>query len=455
MAAKIPEPVRELRPHFTFKLLEKAGDALWGIGGGAVIAGGSWLIARLRENVDYVAIGVLFAIGAAIMYISARLHRRKDQDMEASAAQGSEQQANVKQLEGAERRALTQIDELKEEKAALIKNRDELHSETDRLNQHIKDLMGTIVGLKDKPMPQSNSVQSKAPKIPDIRVSYEDQAGNRAKLVFKTSNPTPVKILRIGPLVSQEMYRMEHELMLLKTVYPDVEIGSPAECQILGVNDTKGKLGTSLTSVLEAGGVTSDSVLIEYADADSNKFSKTFHLHKNSDGSIVWASEESPLPRPKDLSDLRHRLGLLKSAPEQLPYIGELKVLADEARSLKDYLQRIMEEAKNLGDSKAFAALGQPLSLRLFREKTETDPWEWYLQALWRFQGLYMEHRLRAFSYSLPFKSGFLEHVVPTEVDFNSVVGMIGDHQNALVELAKKMKGPYTDSVIFAPFATA
>jgi hypothetical protein len=72
---RIPEPVRELRPHITFKILEKLTDWLWGLGGGAVISGVVWFVSRLRSHTDYVVIVGSFVIGSGLMYASMKLRR--------------------------------------------------------------------------------------------------------------------------------------------------------------------------------------------------------------------------------------------------------------------------------------------------------------------------------------------------------------------------------------------
>ncbi|MGI9075066.1 MAG: hypothetical protein ACR2JB_27975 [Bryobacteraceae bacterium] len=116
---------------------------------------------------------------------------------------------------------------------------------------------------------------------PDLRVRY-DANGPRPKLVFSTSSPVPITITKIGELISEELYRCEHDLGLLQNVHPDVEHRRPLECQMSG---------EPLKTLLKAGGPrTSDFVAIEYSDANGN-YSATFYLHKNPDGSIVWTNK--------------------------------------------------------------------------------------------------------------------------------------------------------------------
>jgi hypothetical protein len=292
------------------------------------------------------------------------------------------------------------------------------------------------------------------PTQPDLRVSYEEsRSSNRGKLVLKTSSSKPIKIAKIGPLVSEELYHTENDLVLLKTVYPDIEANAPLECQVLGVNDPKRHLSTSLESVLEAGGIASDSVVIDYT-SEGGTFSKKFNLHKNPDGTIVCDTQQSQ-GAPRDLSDLRHRMSLLKSAPEQLPFVGELTMLVKEANAVRQRLSNLMSEAMNVSDKAAIEAVTYPLSLTLFRAKKDSDPWEWYLKSLWQFHALYTEHRIRAFTYSLPFESGFLKTIVPSEMHFNNVISMLEEHTQGLDTWIDNIKRPYAASVIFAPFESA
>ena len=67
-----------------------------------------------------------------------------------------------------------------------------------------------------------------------------------------------------------------------------------------------------------------------------------------------------------------------------------------------------------------------------------------YLKSLFRFHALYMDHRLRAQALSLPFKSGVLEWLVPSdEVNFNRAVEMIEEHHKKLIESAKDQQRNY------------
>jgi hypothetical protein len=68
----VPEPIRELRPHILFKILEKITDRLWEIGGAMVIATVAWLISKLRSDLDYVSIAVIFCAAVVMMYLSTK-----------------------------------------------------------------------------------------------------------------------------------------------------------------------------------------------------------------------------------------------------------------------------------------------------------------------------------------------------------------------------------------------
>ncbi len=73
----VPETVRELRPHFIFKISEVATGHLWEIGGGAVMAALVAFIGKLRSDLDYVSVLCVFFFGALLMYLSIRVQGRR------------------------------------------------------------------------------------------------------------------------------------------------------------------------------------------------------------------------------------------------------------------------------------------------------------------------------------------------------------------------------------------
>src|SRR5271165_3220933 len=73
----LPEPVRELRPHFIFRIIEVVAGHLWEIGGGAVMAAIVAFVGKLRSDLDYVAVLCVFFFGALFMYLSIMLQGRR------------------------------------------------------------------------------------------------------------------------------------------------------------------------------------------------------------------------------------------------------------------------------------------------------------------------------------------------------------------------------------------
>jgi hypothetical protein len=299
---------------------------------------------------------------------------------------------------------------------------------------------------------------------PAIRVEYF--AGTEAtagKLILKNDRDSPAIIRQFGKLISREQYASEYALTIIPAVPPQVEKGNPVECKMYGVVSS-GATSTSLEALIQSGTEnTIDVISIDYDDCDGNQFSRLFLLTRNADGSIVFVPEpialrgqiEPHAPKAQDLSVLRHELGLSKylqrraaevrgSAPKDLTRAGRLLQLADEAGAVFDFLDRMRTEAKSMGDTAALACFDYPLSGSFFEVMSKTDPWEWYLKSLWRFQALYMEHRKRAFNSDLPFKSGVLKNIVPNdEVDCGLLVEMISEHQRLLIQCAEDLRRPY------------
>ena len=69
---RTPEPVRELRPHIIFKILEKITDWAWGLCGGAVLTALVWLLQRLKGSLDYIVDAAVLIGGSAIMFFIAK-----------------------------------------------------------------------------------------------------------------------------------------------------------------------------------------------------------------------------------------------------------------------------------------------------------------------------------------------------------------------------------------------
>ncbi len=154
--------------------------------------------------------------------------------------------------------------------------------------------------------------------VPDVLVSY-GRTDQRRKIIFANREQrTQATIRKVGPLVSQELFRGEYPIALLQSVFPPLEAGSPIECEISGVG------GSTLEDVLEAGGPAScDTVVVDYADDRGGEWSREFTLHKNMNGSIVWTPSQieprdktrTPTPPAQSIVELRRRLTLADAFP--------------------------------------------------------------------------------------------------------------------------------------------
>jgi hypothetical protein len=316
--------------------------------------------------------------------------------------------------------------------------------------QHSKDIAARDAGAEQL----SNQLQTysaayaatqkQSPLDPDLSIAYANDPGRRPRLMFKIRRNGPVKLNSIGPLVSEEAYRDEHDLELLQFVHPDIDVNTPVECEMSGVRNPERRLTLSLDSALEAGGPnTRDFVIVEYSDSGGHGFSKRFFLYKNQDGSVVWSTDEVQ-SEPRSLFQLRAKLGLLKTAIPNLILVGEACALVEEVRYVKLRLDGIIGEATGLQDSGALQRLESPLSLRCFRECPESQPWTWDMKSLWRFQALYAMLKERSLTYKFPFSSGVMACNVPNdEVTLATLRSMLDEHERLIGDYVKEQRRPY------------
>lgn len=68
---------RELRPHILYDGLREGVKWLWAVGGGSLIAGVFWLFGKLRNQLDYIGIGIVFLAGSVMVYLALRLSGRR------------------------------------------------------------------------------------------------------------------------------------------------------------------------------------------------------------------------------------------------------------------------------------------------------------------------------------------------------------------------------------------
>ena len=158
------------------------------------------------------------------------------------------------------------------------------------------------------------------PPAPDLYVRYETSPSH-SKLVFSTNASDSINIQKVGRLVSEEWYRCEHDIGLLRTAYHPVEANSPSDCPL-----------EARFSELLARGLpeTRNSISIEYSYKQGT-YSTVFYLHKNTDGSIV-STTIPPVPVALDLDQLREKRNLLNQAVRQT-YRGRRVADATEGKS--------------------------------------------------------------------------------------------------------------------------
>lgn len=68
---------RELRPHILYEGLRESVKWLWSIGGASVMAAAFWLFGKIRSQLDYLGIVLVFLLGLAVMYLAFRLSGRR------------------------------------------------------------------------------------------------------------------------------------------------------------------------------------------------------------------------------------------------------------------------------------------------------------------------------------------------------------------------------------------
>lgn len=74
-------------------------------------------------------------------------------------------------------------------------------------------------------------VSRSEPGAPDLHVTY-DACPSGSKLVFSTKCSDSITIRKIGRLVSEEWYRCEHDIGLLRTAYHPIEANRHSECPV-------------------------------------------------------------------------------------------------------------------------------------------------------------------------------------------------------------------------------
>lgn len=279
-------------------------------------------------------------------------------------------------------------------------------------------------------------------KTGTLRIGYVRSDGQgRAKLTFKTDSVRPIKIKRIGPILSTERYQSEHEIDLLQNVHPQIDVNNPAECEISGIHGIKGcHSGVSLDSVLEAGGQdTSDSAAVEYADEDGNQLSLQLFLHKNQDGSIIWDGD-SPNLDPKDLCALRQKLSLLRKARAELMYAGVLKLLAKEAQELDTGLREILFGPSSIVPSVPKVDLSRPMSRDVIcLGPKESWPLSWERMRLMSFRDRYRAYRDRCETMTL---LGSLPQI-PNSLGMDDFAKALAEHGGGLARLSEGIASRY------------
>jgi hypothetical protein len=287
-------------------------------------------------------------------------------------------------------------------------------------------------------MTDSNSV----PEIeqPDLKVEYRDadSTAQRPRLIFKLRKGSPVKIRNVGVLISEETYRTANRFVLLQEVIPEVEPEHPVECQISCLRNDETREATSLQDVLEAGGPTvSDSVIVEY-EADNNRFSRRFFLHKNADGSIVWSTENRQVYASQDLRALRIKLSSLRNVIDDLIHVGELSALAQESATLESRLIEILQEK-----AAKHGIINKPMRHEIISlDPQETTLPSWERLRLMSFRDRYNQLQSRSASLSLPSSVPHLPNI-PNELTAVEFMRRIAAHRDAVIKVGSDIRNTY------------
>jgi hypothetical protein len=145
---------------------------------------------------------------------------------------------------------------------------------------------------------------------------------------------------------------------------------------------------------------------------------------------------------------LNGQVELLKMALIDLPSVGSLYVLIDEARQLKTRLEQIRMEANALNDSAALNTIAQPFALAGWNADNHPDnsPLPWAVRSLNRFQTMYKEHRDRTLQQEyLTSKSVLMASgsIFPSQVTFDEAIALISDHEKFLDQKSQEIRRPY------------
>lgn len=305
----------------------------------------------------------------------------------------------------------------------------QLRLENDRLHQHRIDLMGSqIVDLKSQST-QANAPPPALPEEPDLRVDYRKlPERERGALIFRIRSGPPTTICRIGPVISEQTYRTESELVRLTDFIPDIEVGHDAECRILS---------RTLEQVLEAGGPTvSDSIVVDYT-ANNSRLSRNFFLYKNADGSIVWSTQDRKVP-PKDLQDIRKLLGSLGQSLYDLVYAGQLKAMALECEAMQAQLIKILETRTTTE-----LDLSTPMMRRIiFLDDAETTVPCWERLRLMSFRDRYQQYLGRFEELSL---GAVIPRIptLPNDMQAAALIGSMSQQAAAILALSENFRDRY------------
>lgn len=268
---------------------------------------------------------------------------------------------------------------------------------------------------------------------PTLKLGYRRQGDERPRLVFAVPKGSPaVKIRTVGAFVSEEIYRLYLPFQLLQTEIPEVEDSSAVECQFVAPN---------IKAALEAGGpMTLDSIAVEYSLVGrSETFTSRFFIFKNSDGSIVFSTERT-VTSPKDLTELRERLRLLREADHNLTFAGRLIELANEASVICNDLARLNKEVVKTGHGKMQELMKHPLSTRELEEIGFAAP---QMVSLVRFHGMWDNHRNRVAESGLVSLNNISWAVGSQEATYKEVLDGLNQHIKKLLEQATEIRRRY------------
>lgn len=286
---------------------------------------------------------------------------------------------------------------------------------------------GHNVALKNEHIDKEQPIPIKLGHVPR-------QGDSRARLEFKVRAGSPaVTIKKIGPLVSEELCRVEQSLHPLQGTFPELDPGESTECQIYA----------DLAAALEQGGpMTVDSITVDYTVANDNGIRHSqYFLHKTAEGSIIFSTDR-PHRDPKSLSDLRTRLLMLKDAIRSLSWLDLADALATESSAIVRFLDAARSRAVKEGDKSAIAALEYPLSTKLTGTVGPLVPW--YIVELQRFHDMYRSYMDRSIGQNAVSAASCLKWAVGTDTaSCKDVMDSLDQQQLLLSNLAHGVRTRY------------